>query len=96
MKKKKRAAKKQTKIRRTDVAWVVAMHDSQMRAKSFHVAHARHKGKLLCGRDAIDRWAGYKRRTIRLWAKPAPYERHCRRCLHVLFPPPPPKRRAKR
>ena len=70
-----------------DVEWVVGLVAGQLRAKSFEVAHARGgDGKLLCGRSRTVRWAGHKKRKIVSYARPAEYERHCRRCLDVLYP----------
>lgn len=95
MKKKKSKPKTRTKTKSLlgEIDWVVGLVTGELRAKSFEVAHAKHGGKLLCGRTRLVKWAGYKRRRITSFVKAAAYERHCRRCLNVIFPPKPRRRR---
>lgn len=76
------------RAKRSDVAWMIGII-FERRAKSFEVAHAVVKGKILCGRSRTVKWAGYKRAKIARFVKASAYERHCRRCLDVLHPPRP-------
>jgi len=90
---KKKQQAKTTKFRSDDYVWVVGLVPGDIRAKSFEVAHAKRGSKLLCGRARTVKWAGYKRKRIARFVAPAPYERKCKRCLFVIYPPQPRRKR---
>lgn len=80
---------KRAKAKKREIRWVIGLMHNGQRARSFGVAHAWEGKKFACGRSLIVKWAGYKRAKIAAMIKCAGYERHCRRCLEVIYPPRP-------